>query len=337
MRRVRQTIESWLLDSAQLQTGTNAGGVAGAIDANGDTIYVYPEIAGYFLQWLAWLRAQDTPAAGLVRRAVPCQRWLRSWIDRTGPPQTRVLLQAHAQDWRNSGLFFFDLAMVLRGLAAAVEFELVCADERLIGSLVRHLSTLVADDGMFAACRATSPAAALPARWSTRRGPFLAKAAAGVLSAAQVLPQINSELQLAAQNTFDASIRLFLEQPHEEVHPLLYGIEGALAPAAQERASVALPLFRRALDRVLNAALPHGLPRESPSGAALRRLDAAAQCVRAAYLLEGRSRRWSADRDAVRAMLLAIVHYTSQKAAFPSPLAPAPPPASGQRCLPSKL
>ena len=187
MRTVRQTIESWVLDNAQLPVGSNAGGVAGAIDANGDTIYVYPEIAGYFLQWLAWLRAQDAPAAGLVRRAVPCQRWLRSWIDRTGPPQTRLHLQFHAQDWRNSGLFFFDLAMVLRGLAAAVELDLLCADQRLIGGLVRHLSTLVADDGMFVACRATSPTAPLPARWSTRRGAFLAKAAAGIVSAAQVL------------------------------------------------------------------------------------------------------------------------------------------------------
>ena len=101
------------------------------------------------------------------------------------------------------------------------------------------------------------------------------------------------------------------------MHPLLYGIEGALTPVAQERAAVALPLFWRALDRVLSAAMPHGLPRESPSGTAVRRLDAAAQCVRAAYLLEGCGHRWSADRDAVQAMLLAIVHYTSPEGSLP--------------------
>jgi len=317
IRKVRQSIESWLLDNAQLAGGTNAGGVAGAIDADGGVVYVYPEIAGYFLQWLAWLRAQGKPSPGLVRRAASCQRWLASWIERTDSPQTRVHLQVHMQDWRNGGLFFFDLAMVLRGLAAAAELELIRADERLIGSLVRHLSALIAPDGMFVACRATSPTPALPARWSTRRGGFLAKAAAGILSAARVLPQVSHDLQRAAELTLDGSIRLAVEHPHEEVHPRIYAIEGALAPVARQQAAASWPLLRRQVDGVLAAALPHGLPSESPSSAGVRRLDAAAQCVRAAYLLGAQNGPWSVDRDAVGTMLLAIVDCTSPEGTLP--------------------
>src|SRR5215470_16864565 len=102
---VRQSIASWLLHYAQLRSGANQGGIAGTIDADGSAIYVYPEIAGYFLQWLAWLRLQGHAAARLTWRAAACQRWLASWIERTDPPQTRVHLPPDVRDWRNSGTF----------------------------------------------------------------------------------------------------------------------------------------------------------------------------------------------------------------------------------------
>ncbi|MEO8137238.1 MAG: hypothetical protein ABI831_25060, partial [Betaproteobacteria bacterium] len=48
-------IADWLLRGpAQARTGANAGGVAGCIAVSGSPLYVYPEIAGYYLQWLAW-------------------------------------------------------------------------------------------------------------------------------------------------------------------------------------------------------------------------------------------------------------------------------------------
>ena len=94
------------------------------------------------------------------------------------------VLEPAAQDWRNSTLFFFDLAMVLRGLAGAARLGLIETDPRLVERISELLWRLVADDGMFDACMATRIDAALPDRWSTRRGPFLSKAAGGVLIAA---------------------------------------------------------------------------------------------------------------------------------------------------------
>jgi hypothetical protein len=313
---VRQSIASWLLHYAQLRSGANQGGVAGTIDADGSALYVYPEIAGYFLQWLAWLRTQGHGAARLTWRAAACQRWLATWIERTDPPQTRVHLRADVRDWRNSGTFFFDLAMVLRGLASTVEIELVCVDQHLVERLVEQLTALIAPDGMFLACAATSPGAPLPARWSTRRGGFLSKAAAGILSAARVLPQITPELRSAAQTTLAASISLALEQPHEEVHPRIYAIEGALAASAQGLAAPALPLLTQQIDEVLERALPDGLPCESLR-LRVPRVDAGAQCLRAAYLLRAQDYLCTPDIDAMRAMLLTVLHCTRPDGSLP--------------------
>jgi len=313
---VRGSIASWLLDHVQIRSGSNRGGVTGSVNADGEPIYVYPEIAGYFLQWLAWLRTQGEPAPALAAQAASCQEWLRAWIEDADPPQTRIHIRIGEDDWRNGAIFFFDLAMVLRGLASAAELALLRVDERLAAALVGHLSTLVSSDGMFVACRAMVPQRALPARWSTRRGGFLAKAAAGVLGAARVLPQVPPKLHSAAQRTLAESLRLAMEEPHAEPHPLLYAIEGALASVAQDLGACALPVLAKQIDDVLIDSLPHGLPRESAT-AAVRRLDAGAQCLRAAYLLRARVPEWLPEPYAMRKTLLALLHGISDEGSLP--------------------
>jgi hypothetical protein len=313
---VRGSIASWLLDHVQIQSGAHRGGVAGSVNADGGPIYVYPEIAGYFLQWLAWLRTQGEPASALATRAASCQDWLRAWIDGVDPPQTRLHIRAGEDDWRNGAIFFFDLAMVLRGLASAAELALLRVDERLAAALIGYLSTLISSDGMFVACRATSPQRALPARWSTRRGGFLAKAAAGILGAAEVLPQVPPDLRSVARRTLAESLRLAMQEPHANPHPLLYAIEGALAPAAQDLGACALPVLAKQIDEVLIESLPHGLPRESAT-AAVRRLDAGAQCLRAAYLLRARVPDWLPEPYAMHKTLLALLHGISDEGSLP--------------------
>jgi len=313
----RRSIESWLRDNAQLTGGPNAGGVAGAIDPDLGTVYVYPEITGYFLRWLAWLRVRGAESLPLARRAAACQRWLGSWAERTQVPPTRVYLLAETRDWRNSGIFFFDLAMVLRGLASATEVALIRVDERLVERLVALLSTLLARDGMFAACLSTSPQTPLPDRWSTPRGGFLAKAAAGILDAARVVPQITPALCRAAQGTLAESVLTAIEQPHAEAHPMFYAIEGALAPGAASVSAAKLSSLAQQIDRVLEAALPHGVPKESAAPGAPGRIDVAAQCVRATCLLRARDGRWSPDAHALTKMLHAVVCYTSPEGFLP--------------------
>ena len=55
-----RVLASWLLNGGvQLTRGPHAGGVVGSVDADGRPAYVYPEITGYYMQWLAWLAAGD--------------------------------------------------------------------------------------------------------------------------------------------------------------------------------------------------------------------------------------------------------------------------------------
>src|SRR5207237_10906365 len=81
---------------------------------------------------------------------------------------------------------------------------------------------------MFDACVATRVDAALPDRWSTRRGSFLSKAAGGVLIAAAQFSSLPGALAEAADATFGAALESMSAQSHSDSHALLYGMEGSL-------------------------------------------------------------------------------------------------------------
>src|SRR5439155_24480350 len=117
------------------------------------------------------------------------------------------------------------------GLASAARHQLLEADPVVIRGLSDLLARLVAEDGMFVACLKRDASAALPDRWSTRRGGFLAKAAAGILSAARDLP-LAATLVTAAEDTFVASCQWARDTPHDHTHALLYAIEGCLSMTA---------------------------------------------------------------------------------------------------------
>lgn len=282
---------AWLLDGpAQVAAGPHAGAVAGRIDLAGHAAYVYPEIAGYYLQWLAWRARTGVEPARLAAGAAGVRRWLHVWLADRQPPRTRIHFDGEA-DWRNDAVFCFDLAMVVRGLASATEARLIGADAELFAAVGRLLDTLVAPDGQFDACRPVTAAAELPARWSTRRGAFLAKAAAGVLAAARIFPgSLPANVERAARATFDRSADALLAQPHREAHPLLYGFEGVLSlpgdPRLRERLPGLVSRFAALLSgadaegRLPETAGPHGDER-GPS-----RVDVAAQALRVGCLLE---------------------------------------------------
>lgn len=273
----------WLLHGGvQLSAGVHAGGVIASVGTHGDADYVYPEITGYYLQWLAWRSSAGDQHMTLAAHAAAAQRWLSTWSQRDDRLQTRIHLRAHAPDWRNQTLFFFDLAMVVRGLASAVRRGLVQPDAALVDSLANALSSLVAVDGRFAAC-APCAGGTVPDRWSTRRGGFLAKAAAGVLSAAATIPVLR-DLVPAAMATFRDSIEHGLQAPHDESHPFFYGVEGAAAQkhalTSSERSAIVAQVRSR-LARVDS----HGALPESIDGTGPKRLDVVAQGLRAASLV----------------------------------------------------
>jgi hypothetical protein len=59
----------WLLGGpAQVREGLHAGAVAGCLQRHGAAAYVYPEITGYYLHWLAW-RASHWGTTPEIERA----------------------------------------------------------------------------------------------------------------------------------------------------------------------------------------------------------------------------------------------------------------------------
>ena len=253
------TIAAWLLDGpAQLRDGPHAGAIAGTIAEAGVPAYVYPEIAGYYLQWLAWRARTSGGSAALAPRADAVQRWLAAWLAHDGPPPTRVHLAASGDDWRNGAVFFFDVAMVARGLGSAAGAGLVVPDPALIAGVSRLLASLIDADGLFAACRAHDAGTTVPDRWSTRRGAFLAKAAAGVVTAARTLPGLTAPVTAAAHATFAAAIDWTLARPHPEAHPRLYACEGLMALPEHPRFRDMLPAVGAQLAALFAQAGPDG-------------------------------------------------------------------------------
>ena len=309
----RDALTSWLLgDHAQLTSGTHAGAAAGWVDREGRASYVYPEITGYYLQWLAWHAACHGVNNETRRRAAAAQRWLLSWAFGAETPETRIYLEPTGQDWRNAALFFFDLAMVLRGLASAARLGLIETDPRLVARVSELLWRLVADDGMFDACMATRIDAALPDRWSTRRGPFLSKAAGGVLIAAAQFSSLPEALAEAADATFVAALESMSTQSHSETHALLYGIEGALSLPEHPATVAAMPLMVRQLRDLLERSAQLGHTPELFESTGRVRLDIVAQAIRAsAFLLPQLA---SEDVDQ---MAQALVHYTDRHLGIP--------------------
>jgi len=299
---------AWLLDGpAQIGAGRHAGAVAGRIDLAGNAAYVYPEIAGYYLQWLAWRASTGVDAGRLAAKAAGVQRWLSVWLADRQPPRTRIHFDGEP-DWRNDAVFFFDLAMVLRGLASATASRLIAHDPGLVAEVGRQLELLIADDGEFDACRRVDPGVSVPERWSTRRGAFLTKAAAGVLAAARVFPRVLSEtVEHAAAVTFDASVDALLGRPHRQAHPLLYAFEGVLSLPGHPRFRALLPQLVSRFGILLASADADGrLPETVASRAEERgpaRVDVTAQALRVGCLLERHGGAGTIDAAAMGRLL----------------------------------
>lgn len=299
-------LAAWLLDRAQCIGGPHAGAIAGCVSATGAATYVYPEIAGYYLSWLAWRATRFANGADLAARAAGVQHWLRHWLALPGPP-TRVHLDGSGGDWRNDALFCFDLAMVLRGLGAAAQARLVEPDAGVIAGVARGLERLIATDGSFDACVAHAPAATLPDRWSTRRGAFLAKAAAGVMRASELVPGVPAHVLRAAERTFAGALAVLGRAPHPETHPLLYAFEGVLNLPRHPRFHEALPVVAAQFDALLACAGADGhLPEVAGAAKGPLRVDVMAQALRIGYLLTAHRPQQPPDRVALTRMRQAL-------------------------------
>ncbi len=314
-------LRRWLLSPAvQLRDGPAAGGVVGAFDADGSPRYTYPEIAGYYLHWLAEL-AHCRVSDGLDAHAGRSAAWAQRALAGDAPPQTRHYLVAAAPDWRNDASFFFDLAMLLRGLTAAAESALIPLPQDSLARLVRELAHFVSADGSLRAARPVRPAADLPARWSTCGGPFEVKASSRVLLAARHL-DLPAALATACAREAERHAPHAATMDLDMLHPTLYFAEGLLL-AQPQRA----PALVQLLDRCLSLQRADGSLPEAASGSDLPRSDIIAQALRLGLLLHSSATLDAARRahlDALVQALLARVGNDGTLAFVPGTPAPQP-------------
>lgn len=277
--RAARGLRHWLLHGpAQLRSGDQAGGVAGTIAAEGEPLYVYPEITGYYLSWLADIaRGEDVPACR--ERARRALAWAeRSFAHPGRTPATRVHFAA-AADWRNDAMFFFDLAMLLRGVDAAAEAGIAGAVDTLRRALHQQLRQFVDDGALLAAIqlRGVRP---LPARWSTRGGPFLVKAASRVALSGRRAP-LPEDLGAACARECERWAAPAADIELGMLHPTLYFAEGLLL-SHPDRADAIAQLLRRCL--ALTRA-DGSLPETAGDAAGKTRNDILAQALRVGLLL----------------------------------------------------
>jgi len=326
----RHAIASWLLDGpALVRDGPHAGAVAGVVGTSGTVAYVYPEIAGYYLQWLAWRAREGHERGRLSARAAAVQHWLRVWLEDATPPCTRLHLHAPVEDWRNGAVFCFDIAMVLRGLASSAQAGLITVDESVVAGVVRELVRLIKADGTFEACVPGNQATALPDRWSTRRGPFLAKAAAGIVTAAQALPMVPGPVLRAAEATFDASVAALMHAPHSELHPLFYAFEGVMALPGHRDFVRTLATVAAQFDELLVVASRHGTLPEScgmhgEDACGPSRVDVVAQALRIGSLLDAHLPFRNADHTTLGHLRGLLEAEVRPSGALPFAMHPAP-------------
>lgn len=308
-------IEEWLLYSGtQVDEGDQRGGVAGWLDESGKPEFVYLEIAGYYLTAMAWLssEAASSPENGEAA-SLAAQRsadWVAKFLS-NGDLPTRLYLSQPPTDWRNGGVFTFDLAMAARGLGATANGPDGKVEHRealkrlnaMMESISLGAEILVSHESV------TGTAMTMPDRWSTRPGPHHLKAAAAVLG----LPTGTAGKALVgvARRTCEHwSAALKADAwPCQEAHPLLYAIEGMLildGAAGGQGLADAERLFIRLMEMHDGG----GILTETVSGGIVRS-DVLAQALRAGLLLRGRQylagSQWTERLDRLAEALLDFV------------------------------
>lgn len=280
--QVELAVVGWLLGSVQIQRGSDQGGILGWFSRHLASRFVYGEITGYYLSFLEFVRLEfrghtDVKPSLLCSKATHAMQWIRRrWLEH---PATRTYLDGRQnRDWRNSLAFSFDQVMMLRGVYAASPLVDPALRRPLLADLCKHLSVFIGEDGLLLSCRAAG-SGPTPQKWSTRPGPYQLKAAAALLTMVATLP---APLQACSRKTCDRWATFTPEVvTTEELHPLLYFVEGLLLTFAATGEQQFLAHARLVLERILQHLF------EGETKIASVRSDVIAQTLRLGCLIAG--------------------------------------------------
>lgn len=307
-----QKIENWLLESEiQVCNGPHQGGIAGWIDHDNQAEFVYPEIAGYYLASMAFLRAIDPEKTeASVRRVHLCFDWLCRQSETGEVPLTRCYLRPCSTDWRNQICFAFDLAMLIRGISLAREFLDESQYRWLLKVYLRRLGACCEPNGTLKPWLALngSLSQAIPQRWSTTSGPYQLKIAAALLSLSDVMPEqvLHSCQQLVADWT-----RLKVREIHD-LHSFFYYLEGLVVMGWKENNPHYWSQAAGEYEQIMkNSSAGSGLTSRGNGCGSETRSDVLAQALRIGCLLKSqgflKGNDWSDRLDQLTDALKAFV------------------------------
>jgi hypothetical protein len=312
VRTAVERIEDWLLHSGvQLECGPQRGGVAGWLDRDGKPDFVYLEITGYYLTAMAWLSgAASSPehVATAERCARLAVRWIATHVEGEAVPPTRLYLSGHPADWRNDAVFSFDLAMAARGVAATRQLAGRREHRRALIGLCSRLNRISSGADVMASHELLAgDVTTMPDRWSTRPGAHHLKAAAAIL---RLPKRVAGDAMLdMAQRTCGhwADSLLADEWPCQELHALLYALEGMLIQrGARDDLAAVAGVFARLMElQKADGSLPEAI------GGGTVRSDVLAQVLRVGLLLRDRgyltTSDWTDRLDRLTGALLGFV------------------------------
>jgi hypothetical protein len=295
------SLQAWLLSDRVLRSSGRGAGVANWLWPDGLYDGLYPEIGGYYLQFLTAVDARDAASRVIA------------WLDESGPdgdPLTLYHRDMSQSDWRNHCLFAFDLGMILRGFASAAWRWPGIVPGAVMARYLASMNSLIAAGRLRShRLRAGASEHEVPVKWSTRVDVHHVKIAAALASVgAQFAPVVSATLQDQAEALErEGHGRL------RELHPFLYLIEGWLTLWGQTGSPVYLDHAHTAFGIVLNEIGPADrvLPPIVGRNELAVRSDVLAQALRAGIVLEhadrfdaARASQWSGARSLLESALL---------------------------------
>ncbi len=311
-------LDAWLLSEPVLRaSGGGSGSRAGVVNyLSEDGVWngLYPEICGYYLQFLVHAAPTDDTcyrqAAGRVA----------AWLDVEGGPAAEPLTlyfrDPADSDWRNDCLFAFDLAIILRGLRCVQRRwpDLLPPGllSRYTASVARITSGGRLDSHLLRQGASTGP---IPVKWSTTQGVHHVKAVAalGDLEASALEATGLGGVIEATLRDEQALLMREGEARMREMHPYLYSIEGWLTVWARSQDADAIGNADRSFAMALRQLDPQtgAVPPVAGARDAVVRADVLAQMLRAGIVLDAADRLdaatrtlWQAARPPLEANLL---------------------------------
>ncbi len=245
----KEKIARWLLSpEIQREEPSHRGGIAGWLNNEGTCDFVYGEMSGYYLSFLAYLHEFPIGGIDVKGKISATLQWIESFLRRGQLPSTRDYLRDRSpqeeSDWRCDYRFSFDNAMIWRGAG-------LCPISGMREG--GHLQTLFLDPlgVFFGEDQSLSPIVrlrdngnAVYRTWSTTAGSYQLKVAAALdLFAVIELP---ARWRNACRNVY----AIWKDKPDREffcghLHADLYALEGLLLFGLHQYEEVLSLLARR--------------------------------------------------------------------------------------------